>query len=75
MMQFVLTSLRPEIPTYGAIRGQYSFVITLIEGWFHATAKKTGGKAFDRTRVELGYYHHFQDAQDACEKYFWKHSQ
>jgi hypothetical protein len=75
MMEFILTSLHPAPPTYGAIRGNFSFVITLTKGWFHATAKKRGGKIFDGKLVELGYYRHFQEAAQACDKYWWKHSQ
>jgi hypothetical protein len=75
MIQFVLISFRPDLPVYGGVKGQFTFVISLIEGRFHATAKQIGAKKFDGTRVELGYYRHFQDAQDACEKYFLKHSQ
>ena len=75
MIEFILTSLRPNPPIYGAVKGQYTFVISFIDGWFHATSKKIGAKKFDGTRVELGYYRHFKEAAEACNKYFLKHSQ
>jgi hypothetical protein len=75
MMEFIPVGISPGTPTYSAIRGDFTFVITYINGKFHATAKKRGGKPFDGTIVELGYHKHFQDAAQVCDRYWWKHSQ
>jgi hypothetical protein len=75
MISFTPLSVSPDIPTYGVIRGEFTFVITLIEGRFHASVKKLGAAKFDGTRKELGYHKHFEDAVLACESYYWKHSQ
>jgi hypothetical protein len=78
MMEFVNLATRPDIPTYGAIGGEFSFVITfLTEGGdrFHASVKKLGAQKFDGTRIDLGHFKRFADAAKACEIYLREHQQ
>jgi hypothetical protein len=76
MIEFVTLQTRPGTPTYGAIKGEFSFVITLTEtGKFHASLKKLGAVIWDGSRVDLGYFRTFHEATEACETYHRKHSQ
>jgi hypothetical protein len=75
MMQFTMLSIHPDVPTYGAVQGEFTFIITRIKHKFHASVKRVGTKKFDNTRIDIGHFNHFQDASKACETYFWRHSQ
>lgn len=72
MLQFYVMQTRPYRPTYGAIMGDFTFVISLNDNnKFHATVKRAGAKPFDGTIIELGKnFRHFHDAVKACEKYY-----
>jgi hypothetical protein len=80
MIEFVSLKVSPDVPTYGGIAGEFTFVITVIgrnrvNPLFHATAKKVGATKFDGIRVELGHFRRFADATKACEQYYRMHSQ
>jgi hypothetical protein len=76
MIQFTPIQIHPQRPTYGAIMGEYTFVITLTDnGKFHASVKRLGAKKFDGTRKDLGNFHQFNKAAHACETYWRNHQQ
>jgi hypothetical protein len=80
VIEFTPFAVRPDIPTYGAIMCEFTFVITAIGNnrsrpLFHASVKKLGAVRFDGTRTDLGHYRRFNDAAKACEDYYRKNVQ
>jgi hypothetical protein len=60
----------PDMPMWGAMGTKHTFMISLDDGVYAASAKPVGAKPFDKTRIDLGEFKTYEEAHTACDTFY-----